>query len=224
MAVSTTQTHQALESVSGSRSANSHSAAVEQELMANPSTRTNSAPLCLIAFAVVTFMFSLVNVTVASGAVVPVIIGTGLIFGGVTQLVGGLILIRAGDTFNGTLFSTFGAFWAIFAAYLQWFSKAVPVAQAGHAAGLLLYTFAIVAGALLMASFRTTVATVLALSNLVVTLLLLGTGNYAGNATLLHIGGATGIVLAGQALYLAAAQVYEYAYGKTVIPLGKLSI
>jgi uncharacterized protein len=195
---------------------------VEPEVGTKPSGWANSGPLCLIAFAAVTFMISLVNAKGVTNAVVPVIISTGLIFGGATQLVGGLIQIRTGNTLNGALFSTFGAFWVVLAAYLEWFSKAVPAAQAGHATGLLLYTFAIVAAMFWLVSFRTTVASMLALTNLVVTLLLLAAGNYGGHATLMQIGGVTGIILAGQALYMAGAEICEYAYGETVLPLGKL--
>ncbi len=195
---------------------------LEPEVESKPSSWANSGPLCLIAFAAVTFMISLVNAKGVSGAVVPVIISTGLIFGGATQLVGGLIQIRTGNTLNGALFSTFGGFWVVLAAYLEWFSKAVPAAQAGHATGLLLYTFAIIAAMFWLVSFRTTIASMLALSNLVVTLLLLAAGNYGGHATLLHIGGVTGMILAGQALYMAAAEISEYAYGESMLPLGKL--
>ena len=187
-----------------------------------PSGWANTGPLCLIAFAVVTFMFSLVNAEGVSSAVVPVIISTGLIFGGTTQLIGGLIQIRTGDTLNGALFATFGAFWIVLPAYLEWFSKAVPPGQVGHATGLLRYTFAIVAAMFLMVSFRTTIATVLALTNLLATLLLLAAGSYGGHTTLTRIGGVTGVVLAAQALYLAAAEISEYTYGRTVIPLGQL--
>jgi succinate-acetate transporter protein len=88
--------------------------------------------------------------------------------------------------------------------------------------GLLLYTFAIVAAMFLLVSFQTTIATVLAPTNLLATLLLLAAGNSGGHATLLHIGGVTGIILAAQALYLAAAEICEYTYGRTVIPLGQL--
>jgi uncharacterized protein len=195
---------------------------VEPEVMAKPSGWANSGPLCLIAFAAVTFMISLVNAKGVSNAVVPMVISTGLIFGGATQLVGGLIQIRTGNTLNGALFSTFGGFWVVLAAYLEWFSKAVPASQAGHATGLLLYTFAIIAAMFLLVSFRTTIASMLALTNLVATLLLLAAGNYGGHATLLHIGGVTGMILAGQALYMAAAEISEYAYGESVLPLGKL--
>ena len=195
---------------------------VEPEVMAKPSGWANSGPLCLIAFAAVTFMISLVNAKGVSNAVVPMVISTGLIFGGATQLVGGLIQIRTGNTLNGALFSTFGGFWVVLAAYLEWFSKAVPASQAGHATGLLLYTFAVIAAMFLLVSFRTTIASMLALSNLVATLLLLAAGNYGGHATLLHIGGVTGMILAGQALYMAGAEISEYAYGESVLPLGKL--
>jgi len=196
---------------------------VEPEIESKPSGWANSGPLCLIAFAAVTFMISLVNAKGVTNAVVPMILSTGLIFGGATQLVGGLIQIRTGNTLNGALFSTFGGFWIVLAAYLEWFSKAVPAAQAGHATGLLLYTFAIIAAMFWLVSFRTTIASMLALTNLVVTLLLLAAGNYGGHETLLQIGGITGIILAGQALYMAAAEISEYAYGESVLPLGALS-
>jgi uncharacterized protein len=182
----------------------------------------NTPPLCLIAFAVITFMFSLLNAGAVPRAVVPVIIATGLIFGGITQLIAALIQIGSGDTLNGALFSTFASFWIVLPAYLEWFSKAVPSDQAGHATGLLLYTFAIVAAMFLLVSLRTNVATLLALGNLVVTLVLLGVGNYGDISALVRAGGVTGIILAAQALYLAAAGICEYAYGRTVIPLGPL--
>jgi succinate-acetate transporter protein len=189
---------------------------------ARVASRINTPPLCLIAFAVITFMFSLLNAGAVPQGVEPVIIATGLIFGGITQLSAALIQIASGDTLNGALFATFASFWIVLPAFLEWFSKAVPSGQAGHATGLLLYTFAIVAAMFLLVSLRTNVATVLALANLVVTLVLLGVGNYGGYLVPVRIGGITGIILAAQALYLAAAGICQYAYGRTVIPLGPL--
>jgi uncharacterized protein len=190
----------------------------------NTGTRAmiNTPPLCLIAFAVITFMFSLLNAGAVPHAVVPIIIGTGLIFGGITQLSAALIQIASGDTLNGALFATFASFWIVFPAYLEWFSNAVPAAQSGHATGLLLYTFAIIAAMFLLVSLRTNVATLLALGNLVVTLVLLGAGSFGGHSALVHVGGVTGIVLAAQALYLAAAGICKDVYGESIIPLGPL--
>jgi succinate-acetate transporter protein len=98
----------------------------------------NAGPLSLLAFAVVTLMLSLINVNAISGGVTPVVASVGLIFGGTTQLIGGLIQMRTGNTFQGLLFCSFGAFWISLAAILQWYLKEVPAAQVGHALGLLL--------------------------------------------------------------------------------------
>lgn len=182
----------------------------------------NSGPLCLFAFAATTFMISMVNAGAINKAIVPVVIGVGLFFGGATQLVGGLIQLRTGNTLNGALFSTFGAFWIALAAILEWFSKAVPAAQVGHAMGLLLYTFTILAFVFLLCSLRTTRMSVIALTTLTVTLFLLAAGNYGANSSMLHIAGYLGIVLAGMATYMGAAEICEYSYGRSVLPLGPL--
>jgi succinate-acetate transporter protein len=184
--------------------------------------RIDTTPLCLIAFAVVTFMFSFINAGGVSHNVVPIVISTGLIFAGLTQLVGGLIQITSGDTLNGAMFSTFASLWLLLAAYLEWFSRAVPIAQRGQTTALLLYTFAVVAAVFLLVSLRSNVVTVLALGTLVVTLVMLAAGNAGGNSVLVHIGGVTGIILALQALYLATAGLCVHVYGRAVIPLGPL--
>jgi uncharacterized protein len=145
------------------------------------------------------------------------------LFGGITQLAAALIQIASGDTLNGALFCTFASFWIVFPDYLEWFAKGVPTSQAGHAAGLLLYTFAIVAAMFLLVALRTNVATLLALGNLVVTLALLAAGNYGDYLAVVRAGGVTGIILAAQALYLAAAGICPHAYGRAVLPLGPLS-
>jgi succinate-acetate transporter protein len=183
----------------------------------------NSGPLCLLAFAATTFMISMVNAGAINKAVVPVVIGVGLFFGGATQLVGGLIQLRTGNTLNGALFTTFGAFWIALAAILQWFSKDIPAAQLGHAMGLLLYTFTILAFVFLLCAFRSTVASVIALSTLTVTLFLLAAGNYGAHTSLIHAGGYLGIVLAGMATYMGAAEICQCTYGRSVVPLGPLA-
>ncbi len=182
----------------------------------------NSGPLCLFAFAATTFMISMVNAGAISSAIVPVVVGVGLFFGGATQLVGGLIQLRTGNTLNGALFSTFGAFWIALASIIEWFSKSVPTAQVGHAMGLLLYTFTILAFVFLLCSLRSTRASVIALTTLTVTLFLLAAGNYGASSSLLHAGGYLGIILAGMATYMGAAEIMEYSYGRSVLPLGPL--
>jgi hypothetical protein len=58
----------------------------------------NSAPLALLAFAVTTFMLSMVNADAIAKGVEPVVFGVALMFGGLTQLIAGLIQLRVGNT------------------------------------------------------------------------------------------------------------------------------
>ena len=95
----------------------------------------NSAPLALLAFAVTTFMLSMVNASAVSVGVTPVVFGVALMFGGLAQLIAGIIQLRTGNTFSGVLFAGFGAFWLSFFAIGQWFLKDVPAAPGGPRTG-----------------------------------------------------------------------------------------
>jgi succinate-acetate transporter protein len=165
--------------------------------------RINTAPLCLVAFAVVTFMFSFVNAGGLSHGVLPIVISTGIFFGGVTQLVGGLIQIGSGDTLSGAMFSTFASLWLLLAVYLEWFSKAVPIDQRGPAIALLFYTFAAVAAMFLLVSLRTNIATLFTLGTLVVTLVVLAVGSDGNYSVMVRIGGGKGSFLLSRLCFLA---------------------
>jgi uncharacterized protein len=183
----------------------------------------NAGPLALLAFAVVTFMLSMINAKAITAGVTPVVLSVGLFFGGGTQLIAGLIQLRTGNTFQGVLFSSFGAFWIALAAFLQWFVKDVPANQVGHSLGLLLYAFGILAAVMLAASLRTSRVVVGALCVLVATFFLLAMGNYGAHAGLIKVGGYTGILVAAIATYLALAELCEFSYGRAVLPVWPLA-
>ena len=183
----------------------------------------NSAPLALFAFAVTTFMLSMVNAGAINKGVEPVVFGVALMFGGITQLIAGIIQLRVGNTFAGVLFSGFGAFWMSLFAIVQWFLKDVPAAQVGHAQGLFLYAFGIFIVVMLATSLRTNAVVVLALTILVAVFILLGAGNYGAHTTMIHWGGYTGLAAAACAFYLALAELCESSYGRAVLPIWPLA-
>ena len=183
----------------------------------------NSAPLALAAFAVTTFMLSMINSGLMNAGITPVVFGVALMFGGLTQLIAGVLQFRTGNTFGGVLFSSFGAFWLSLFAIVQFYLKLVPPAQVGHALGLFLYSFGIFTFVMLVASFRTNVVVVVALTTLLLTFILLGAGNYGAHTTLIHWGGYLGLVTAGLAGYLACAEVCEASYGRPILPLHSLA-
>jgi len=182
----------------------------------------NSAPLALAAFAVTTFMLSMINSGLMNAGITPVVFGVALMFGGLTQLIAGVLQFRTGNTFGGVLFSTFGAFWLSLFAIAEFFLKDVPAAQTGHALGLFLYAFGIFTVWIFAASFRTNVVVVAALAGLAATFFVLGAGNYGGSTGLVHAGGYLGLVVAALAAYLSCAELCEAAYKRAVLPVWPL--
>ncbi len=183
----------------------------------------NAAPLGLTAFGVTTFILSMINIGAVSAGVEPVAFAVAFMFGGLVQLIAGLICLRNGNTFTGVLFSTFGAFWLSFYALAEFFLKSVPPAEVGHALGIFLFAFAFPTMMLFLASFRTNVVVVTAIADLVVTVLALGAGNYWDVTGLIRLGGWAGLVAAALAIYLALAETCEFTYGRAVLPIGPLA-
>jgi uncharacterized protein len=192
----------------------------------------NSAALALAGFATTTFMLSLIYITAVPAATTPVVFGVALMFGGLAQFVGGVIQLRIGNTFGGTLFCGFGAFWLSLFAIAQFFIRNVPLTQIGHAQGLFLYAFGIFSAIMLLASFRTSIVVVTTLASLTAALFVIGAALYtaslgvvAGVASsgLLQTGGWIALVVAGLAFYLALAEVCEAAYGREILPVFHLA-
>ena len=183
----------------------------------------NSAPLGLAAFAVTTFMLSMINAKLMPAAITPVVFGVALMYGGIAQLIAGVIQFRTGNTFTGVLFSTFGAFWLSLFAIVQFFLKDIPAANAGHALGLFLYAFGIFTVWIWLASFRTNVVVVVALAGLAATLFVLGAGNYYGSGLTVETGGYLGLAVAALAAYLSCAELCEASYKRSVLPVWPLA-
>jgi succinate-acetate transporter protein len=183
----------------------------------------NSAPLGLAAFAVTTFMLSMINAKLMPAEITPVVFGVALMYGGVAQLIAGVIQFRTGNTFTGVLFSTFGAFWLSLFAIVQFFLKDIPAAQQGQALGLFLYAFGIFTVWIAIASFKTNAVVVAALVGLAATLFVLGAGNYYGSGLTVETGGYMGLAVAALAAYLSCAELCEASYKRAVLPLFPLA-
>src|SRR5213080_1266329 len=100
-------------------------------------------PLGLAAFALTTFVLSIFNSGLMSEKGLPIVLGLALAYGGLAQLFAGMWEFRTGNTFGATAFTSYGAFWLSFWAFVEFFEKSVPKADAGHAVGLYLIAWGI---------------------------------------------------------------------------------
>lgn len=179
----------------------------------------NAGPLGLAAFALTTFLLSMVNANLVNKGVEPIVFGTALTFGGIAQILAGMWAFRAGNTFTGTAFTAYGGFWLSFWALVQFFVKDIPAAQVGNAVGLYLIAWGMFTAMMFIASFKTTRAINIVFGLLFVTFLLLGIGNAGAHTTVIHWGGYLGIATAAGAAYASCAELTNEKFGRTVFPL-----
>src|SRR5947209_4807889 len=104
-------------------------------------TPADPGPLGLAAFALTTFVLSMINADLVGGGALAVVFPLALAYGGIAQLLAGMWEFRTGNTFGAVAFTSFGAFWISF-----WFlgkyvllAKNIPANEAGSALGLYLW-------------------------------------------------------------------------------------
>jgi succinate-acetate transporter protein len=195
----------------------------ETAIEARPAfTIANPAPLGLAAFALTTFVLSMFNAGLVGAAGEPVVFGLALAYGGVAQVLAGMWEFRTGNTFGATAFTSYGAFWLSFWAFVQFFEDKVPKADAGHAVGLYLIAWGVFTAYMFVASLRTTAAISLVFLLLTATFIVLGIGNADGHESIVKIGGWLGLATAAAAWYASFAEVTNATFGRTVFPVRPL--
>jgi succinate-acetate transporter protein len=185
-------------------------------------TIANPGPLGLAAFALTTFVLSMFNAGLVGEAGEPIVFGLALAYGGLAQLLAGMWEFRTGNTFGATAFTSYGAFWLSFWAYVTFFADKVPAADAGHAVGLYLIAWGIFTSYMFIASLRTTAAIALVFALLAITFIVLGIGDAGGNESITKLGGWIGLATALAAWYASFAEVTNATFGRTVFPVRSL--
>jgi len=175
------------------------------------------APLGLAGFAATTFVLSFVNAGLVDKGVVAAVLPLALFYGGLAQLLAGLLEYRRGNTFGTTAFTTYGAFWLAFAFY-NWFFAKLAGTAGGSAVGMFLLMFGIVTAYLAIAALRVSGAVLTVFVLLTLTFLLLAIGNFAASDGIKHVGGYVGILTALAAFYTSAALVINATWKRQVLP------
>ncbi len=190
--------------------------------MASESTKqiADPGPLGLGAFALTTFLLSMVNSGLIPKSTEPVVFGVALFYGGIVQVLAGMWEFRKGNVFGAVAFSSYGAFWLSFWAYLTLYVgeiKAVNPDDIKIASGWWLMAWGIFTVIMVIASLRTTVLLSGLFMILAVTFFLLAFGAL-GSPTLTKVGGYFGIATALWAWLLCLAGVAAATFGRPIIP------
>jgi len=187
---------------------------------------SNPAPLGLTAFGMTTVLLNIHNAGFFPGPD-GMIMAMGIFYGGIAQVIAGILEFRKGNTFGTTAFCSYGLFWlTLVAIWLLpqtnfWAVKACPPGFIGWYLFMWgLFTFGMFFGTL-----KANRALQFVFASLVVLFWLLAIGHWIeGEAasTIIKIAGFEGILCGASAIYLAIAEVLEEQHGREILPIGKV--
>src|SRR6266571_8415629 len=172
--------------------------AESEQAAAAPAAVANATPLGLFALALTLFVLSLINADILADAGFAIVIGLAIFLGGVVLLVAGIVEFRAGNTFTGTVFTSYSALWLSFGFILLpgtgIFAVMIRENMVAPALGSYLLAWTIYTALLTICVLRTNVVLLTLLVLLVLTLSSLTISFLAGSSTFQTIGGYLGII------------------------------
>lgn len=181
-------------------------------LLANP------APLGLAGFGLTTCVLSAINAGLLPHEALPAVVPLAFAYGGVAQIIAGILEFRTGNTFGMVAFTSYGLFWWWFA-FLQWtvgagWLKAPPPA----AGGAVLFMWGIFTFFMWIVTFRSSKAVFSIFLLLWITFFLLAAGDFGFPTG--KLGGYLGLLTGLDALLVAFIEVLNATARRTIIPLG----
>lgn len=198
-----------------------------EKAAAVPAAGANATPLGLFALAITLFVLSLINAGFLADTGFAIVIGLAIFLGGVVLLIAGTVEFRAGNTFTGTVFTSYSALWLSFGFILLpgtgIFAALIGEKMVAPGLGSYLLAWTIYTALLTICVLRTNVALVSLLVLLLLTFLSLTIGFLAGVATLHTVGGYLGIIASFVAWYLGLAGILPYINPRISLPVGPLS-
>ena len=186
----------------------------------------NPAPLGLLGFGMTTVLLNLHNAGLFP--LDTMILAMGLAYGGLAQVIVGIMEFKKGNTFGTVAFTSYGLFWWSLVLLLvlpkaSVFTGLVAPTETAMAAYFFmwgLFTFAMFFGTLQEKRALQFVFMSLAILFFLLTIRdLTGNPTLFGTFTLNNLLGIEGVICGLSAVYLAIAEVLNEAHGKTVLPI-----
>ena len=177
----------------------------------------NPAPLGLCAFGMTTVLLNFANAGIIE--VSPMILAMGIFYGGLAQVIAGIIESKKNNTFGLTAFTSYGFFWLslvglIVMPSMGWLSKPSDCSMSAYLAIWGLFTFLMFFGTL-----KLNRALQFVFGSLTILFILLALKDGTGNKGLGTIAGYEGIICGLSAIYTGMAVLLNEVYGKTVLPI-----
>jgi succinate-acetate transporter protein len=189
-----------------------------ESTMSIKDTTANPAPLGLMGFGMTTVLLNIHNA--GFFPLDTMILAMGIFYGGIAQIIAGIMEWKKNNTFGTTAFISYGSFWLtlvglLLMSKLGWWQGPVIPAMTAY-----LVLWGIFTAVMFIGTLRLNRALQFVFGSLAILFFLLAIGDATGNALIKTIAGYEGIICGLSAIYAALAQVLNEVYGKVIIPIG----
>jgi len=181
----------------------------------------NPAPLGLMGFGMTTILLNIHNA--GFFPIDSMILAMGIFYGGLGQVLVGMMCFKRGDTFGTTAFTSYGLFWLTLVGIIVMPNMGLPASPANFM-GWYLALWGIFTGFMFIGSLCYPTAKQIVFGSLTVLFFLLAARDFTGSEFIGTIAGIEGIFCGASAIYFAMAQVLTNEYGRTVLPVGAAKV
>lgn len=179
----------------------------------------NPAPLGLMGFGMTTVLLNLLNAGILSSTGMGMIMSLGIFYGGMAQIIAGILEFKKGNTFGTVAFTSYGLFWLSLVALLVF--PAMGWASAVDAASMAAYfvMWGIFTGYMFVGTLKLKRGLQVVFITLTILFFLLAVAELSGIGAVKTIAGLEGIFCGASAIYVACAEVLNEVYKRNVLPV-----
>ncbi len=194
---------------------------MDQSSISIKDTSANPAPLGLFGFGMTTILLNLHNAGIYE--MNSMILAMGLFYGGMAQIIAGVLESKKNNTFGMTAFISYGFFWLTLVGLIVLPKLGWVAAASNEAMIAYLIMWGVFTLLLFFGTLRISKALQFVFGTLTILFFLLAAGHITGNESLEKFTGYEGILCGASAVYTGIAGLLNEVYGRTVLPTGPVS-
>lgn len=182
----------------------------------------NPAPLGLLGFGMTTVLLNIHNA--GFFPINSMILAMGIFYGGIAQVIAGIMEWKKNNTFGTTAFTSYGLFWLSFVGLSILPEMGLTTASSNVAMGCYLFMWGLFTLVLYIGTLRINKALQVVFSSLTALFWILALGNFIESSSVLVLAGYVGIFCGFSAIYAGLAQVINELYNKELLPIGAVKL
>jgi hypothetical protein len=172
-----------------------------------------------MGFGMTTVLLNLFNAGLLPSDGIGMMLAMGIFYGGIAQIVAGILEFKNGNTFGTTAFCSYGLFWLSLVALRVFQTLGLAAAVGPVSMGAYFVMWGIFTAYMFVGTLKMNKGLQVVFSALAVLFFLLAINEFTGIVLIKTIAGVEGIFCGASAIYVACAQVLNEVYRKIVLPL-----